>query len=240
MRVERVGRTDHRRPTAVAAAALLLVLIAVAKPWGLLDLGASVSGLSPLAGDSAALALLTPSGSPGPTPIPTPTGDQVPCLAPSGWRLATLEVGPLGDSRSWIVVSPVAAASPLDAIAAITLRTDGVVALGFCGPGASQASTSSRIVGAWRVATADSAGRAADALQLAPVPGADAGLAPLWAVLYLAPTADGAASASATAAASAAFDLGTSRWTSGHYVFEVADDGAPPVWFALDLLDVSA
>src|ERR1700690_3627372 len=169
MRVERVGRTDHRRPTAIAAAALFLVLVAVAKPWGLLDVGATVSGFSPIAGDSAAPALLTPSGSPGPTPIPTPTGDQVPCLAPSGWRLATLEVGPLGDSRSWIVVSPVAAAGPLDAIAAITLRTDGVVALGFCGPGASQASTSSRIVGAWRVASPAGAGRAADAPQLATV-----------------------------------------------------------------------
>lgn len=240
MRVERVGRTDHRRPTAIVAAALLLVMIAIAKPWSLLDLGAAGPGFAPLAGDSAALALRTPSGSPGPTPIPTPTGDQVPCLARSGWRLATLEVGPLGDSRSWLVVSPVAAAGPLDAIAAVTLRTDGVVALGFCGPGASLASTSSRIVGAWRVASPDGTGRAADALRLATVPGADAGLAPLWAVLYLAPTADGAASASATTAASAAFDLGTSRWSSGHYVFEVADDGAPAVWFALDLLDISA
>jgi hypothetical protein len=148
-------------------------------------------------------------------------------------------VGPLGDSRSWIVVSPVAAAGPLDAIAAVNLRTDGVVALGFCGPGASQASASSRIIGAWRVAAPAGAGRAANALRLATVPGADAGLAPVWAVLYLAPTAAGAA-ASGTAAPSEAFDVGASRWTSGHYVFEVADDGAPPVWFALDLFDVSA
>ncbi len=163
----------------------------------------------------------------------------MPCLAPSGWRLATLEVGPLGDSRSWIVVSPMVAAGPLDAIAAVSLRTDGVVALGFCGPGANQASTGSRIVGAWRLASPAGAARAADALELATVPGADAGLAPVWAVLYLAPTTGRATQPSATGSP-AAFDLGTARWTSGHYVFEVADEGASPVWFALDLLDVSA
>jgi hypothetical protein len=239
MRVERVGRTDHRRPAAIAVAALVLVLIAIAKPWAMLDPGSAVSGSQPQGRDGAALALRTPVDSAGPTPIPTPTGDQVPCLAPSGWRLATLEVGPLGDSRSWIVVSPVAAAGPLDAIAAVSVRTDGVVALGFCGPGASQASAGSRIVGAWRVAAPAGAGRAANVLRLATVPGADANLAPVWAVLYLAPTADGA-TASGAPASSAAFDLGASRWTSGHYVFEVADDGAPPVWFALDLFDVSA
>jgi hypothetical protein len=238
MRVERVGRTDHRRPAATAAAALLLVLIAIAKPWGVLDLASPGPGPAQGAGGGAALARQTPSDSQGPTPIPTPTGDQVPCLAPSGWRLATLEVGPLGDSRSWLVVSPVAAAGPLDAIAAVSLRTDGVVALGFCGPGASEASASSRIVGAWRLGSPGGAAQAAAALQLATVPGADAGLAPVWAVLYLAPAAAGATAPSA--AASAAFSLGASRWTSGHYVFEVADQGGAPVWFALDLLDVSA
>ena len=154
MRVERVGRTDRRRPTAIATAGLLLVLAAIAKPWGMLDLGPPAPAPARAAGNAAALALRPPADSPGPTPIPTPTGDQVPCLAPSGWRLATLEVGPLGDSRSWLVVSPVVAAGPLDPIAAVSLRTDGVVALGFCGPGASLASAGSRIVGAWRLACA--------------------------------------------------------------------------------------
>jgi hypothetical protein len=239
MRVERVGRTDRRRPTAIATAALFLVLVAVAKPWGMLDLGPPMPAPARPAGDAAAVALRPPADSPGPTPIPTPTGDQVPCLAPSGWRLATLEVGPLGDSRSWIVVNPVVAAGPLDAIAAVSLRTDGVVALGFCAPGASLASAGSRIVGAWRLARPAGGGPAADALRLATVPGAASGLAPVWAVLYLAPTTGGATQPSATGS-SAAFELGASRWTSGHYVFEVADQGAAPVWFALDLLDVSA
>lgn len=239
MRVERVGRNDRRRPTAIATAALLLVLAAIAKPWGMLDLGPPIPAPDRAAGNAAALALRPPADSPGPTPIPTATGDQVPCLAPSGWRLATLEVGPLGDSRSWLVVSPVVAAGPLDPIAAVSLRTDGVVALGFCGPGASLASAGSRIVGAWRLASPAGSGPAADALQLATVPGAAAGLAPVWAVLYLAPTAGGAPRPDATGP-SAGFDLGASRWTSGHYVFEVAEQGAAPVWFALDLLDVSA
>lgn len=230
VQVAPVGRTDRRKPVASAVAAILLVVIAITKPWGALTIeppGPAVPAVAAVG--SGAVATSAARATPTVTPFPSPVGDQIPCLAPAGWRLTTLEVGPLGRSRSWIVVTPADVAGPLDPIASLDLRSGGVLALGFCGPDASAAPSSSEIIGAWRVTSVGPGTQAAAApLRLTAVPRVGSGQDAVWATLYLPPKA-GAAPLGAAANPEVA------GWPSGHYVFEVADHVTPPVWFALDL-----
>ncbi|HTS14746.1 MAG TPA: hypothetical protein VMH24_03705 [Candidatus Sulfotelmatobacter sp.] len=198
------ARADRGVAVAVAGVAALLVL-ALVKPWP----GAAT--VAP-GGGSAGAAPATPTPQPTPSADPTAVGDAVPCLATDGWRLVTLEIGPIGNMRSWSVIEP-------GATTAQVIRTPGLFALGFCAPaGATGSGLDIRAVTV-EAGPADAAGPALAVTPLARPAGLDGAV---WAHLYGVPIG-----------LPPLLVEGVPTWPSGTYRFDVRGPGATPATISL-------
>ncbi|HXR26502.1 MAG TPA: hypothetical protein VN771_01450 [Candidatus Baltobacteraceae bacterium] len=226
-RVAGVDRRARRRLTAIVVLVASLVAVALLKPWST-DPGLSGTALGP---GGAAVAPGNAGGSTSPpatatapaTPDPTAVGDAMPCQPTEGWRFVTLEAGRLGYVRSWTVITPGPTTQPL------TLRTEGLEALGFCPPGDAAAAGGSPIRAAsWR---GDDASGTALAVPLTLTPLArPAGLDGPWAVLYPAPPSGVIPAPPASAAPG-----GTPSWPSGEYSFQVDQPDGTAATFTVDV-----
>jgi hypothetical protein len=124
------GKNDRRVVEALMAVGLILVGLAIVKPW---DLGPRRATGTPR--DDAGV---RPSqGTPMPSTTPN-TDDLVArfCLAPSGWRIYSLEQWADQRIRSWKAVQPaVAASGPTDPrIPIVPVVARSVVRAGWCAP----------------------------------------------------------------------------------------------------------
>ena len=182
IRLSRVGGGERRAGPAIVAL-LLLLAVAVIKPWA--APGSDPEG-GPATPPAAVAATSAPAhgeherdGSPSAgltvPALPDPV-DATRCLAPQGWRLVTYEVSLQREVRSWIVVAPVAATGPLDpAIVPLAIVSDDLLGVGLCAPGVGpQALTwdlvAPRLAGLWRLTGGTGTGPTAAATFLEPVP----------------------------------------------------------------------
>lgn len=215
-------RTRDSRLAAASAFMVLLVALAIVKPWG--------------------VAAPAPSRSPRPftlppaTVLPVPTRDRSPeglagpiCLGAGAWRVASLERWRTSDVRVWRAVEPIAdAADPLDPrIPTAPVVALEVTALGWCAPAYGEhRPTGPASVRAWTV-RAD----VATALPLVQTQPSE-GVTPI-AALYL-PTASCTVPGNCTSSAAPGL-LG--RWASGRVVFRWIDEGrGTQAWFAADIV----
>ena len=132
--LERVGGRgpSERALLRVVVVVLAAALLAVVKPWG--D-GTGVGGGTARGSAQAASCPRSrrPSGRPRcPTPVdPASTF----CLAPSGWRLTSLEVFDRQTIRVWQTIDPVQASGPTDpALPEGLVVSTSVLAVGWCAP----------------------------------------------------------------------------------------------------------
>jgi hypothetical protein len=232
VRTERVAGSS-RPLVMLVAAAIVSMLLVVAKPWG-----PSVSGPSP---DAAALPNPAPAGPVGrsrqavsprgaaaiaPPRVAAPSVDaetaaalgRRQCWNPDLWRIVTRERSGTSDVRSLFPIDPVAASAPSDpAIEVQTVHASQLLGIGYCVPlGMSpEVATLERHVVIWN--------RSGDGSYVS-IRGArvlDQGLYDLGEV-YLGPPAASPQPA----------------WPAGRYVFELAgaaSDGSPR-WFAVDVM----
>lgn len=225
--VVRVGRTDWHVSAGVAAV-VVLVLMAVLKPWAPRD-AAGAADRPP----GASTALVTPSAiatasTPGAGAAGTsrPDGTVAGACWPSGsWRIVADERFLGRTVRAWVTADPVAARTPLDpAISVTRLVSGGILRFGFCAPvdaGVVPGRT-------WR----------ATVWRIDPVIGTAASRSFTPVVRLLAPAgADGTIGPPpGTSRATAAL------WPPGRYVLEVHDAMTPyaDAWFAVDLVTPAA
>ncbi len=121
-----------RRASIMTVAVIVLVALAIAKPWTLVATG---SPEGPAADPIPASA--NPATNPGDrSAIPTaPSGDPnaMACLAGETEQLLTIERSAGREVRSWIAVPRIAAAGPLDPrLVPLTIFSSRVVGLGVC------------------------------------------------------------------------------------------------------------
>ena len=132
--LERVGGRGPSERTLLRVVVVVLAagLLAVVKPWG--DGGGTGGGIAPRSAQEAAAPTL--AASVGPTPLPTPVDPASTfCLAPSGWRLTSLEVFDRQTIRVWQTIDPVEASGPTDPALPVGLVVStSVLAVGWCAP----------------------------------------------------------------------------------------------------------
>ena len=206
----RGGRDSHL--LVVVAVVAVAIGLSIAIPWG----GGSTGGGGPN-GDAATGSdeARAPSARPSlPTPSPSPIDPSSAfCLAPSGWRLTSVEHFAGREIRVWQTIEPVAASGPFDpSIPEALVVSTSVTGLGWCAP----PSGDDRPIGpvttlVWRMT--DDGG----AEKLQPIERSRSG--DLGAE-FVSPDA-------ATAV----------DWSPGHYVFDVEGIGyGDSHWFAVDLV----
>lgn len=135
------GDEGDRGPWWLMLGALVLVVLAVLKPWGN---GAPASGAG---SDDVTAAARAPTehsapGTPSPTPVPTPpSADElaaIRCNGPLGWRTYALETWHGQTIRSFVAVDPLATTAVADAddprLPSVPLIAETVTAIGYCAP----------------------------------------------------------------------------------------------------------
>jgi hypothetical protein len=259
-RIVSVGEQDDRpvlvavggaskSPLWLAALGVLLVVVAILKPWGSLGGPAATSvetsgpAAVPTAGTSARLgasasatasAAVRSMPSPSQSPAVTSNPAAIACLQPAGWRIVTLQRTDRAESRSWIVIQPaIGAGGPGDAvIAPFRLAEEDVVAIGFCGNDQHQGSPPALVVDAWRASVTTGEW---DPIVI--VGSRLGGLAGGGVATVYAPAAGpGASAAGRTPATEPAIPAST-QWQAGRYAFKVTviDSSATTYWFRVDL-----
>ena len=226
-RVAEVDQGSRRRLAALAVIAAVVVAVALLEPWPA-DPGQAGTALGPV---EAALAPGRAGGSPSAAaatsapvaPDPTAAGDAMPCQPTDGWRFVTLEAGRLGYVRSWTVITPDPATPPL------TLRTEGLEALGFCAPAATGSRGGSPITAASWSGDGDAGTTSTVPLPLTTL-ARPAGPGAVWAVLYAAPPGDLIPAPPGSAASGA-----TPSWPSGEYSFQVEQPDGTAATFTVDV-----
>ena len=216
------GRSAER----LAAGLVIVVLLAVVKPWSVL--GPAEPAARPAGHDLAAVvpAVVTPTAEPAATtaePLPSAGPGEVVCT-PSDWRVVTIDRLGAWTSRSWQPAQPVRATGPLDrTIPFVRLDGRGVLGIGACaaaasGSGSGQAAT---LVAVWRL---DAGPNRASLVNVAPLAPASAGSVASVALARLVRPAPSAAG---------------NEWPAGRYVVAISDDPVDPVasirWLGLDL-----
>jgi hypothetical protein len=134
------GRTDWRPIVAVLVAGLVVLAIAIPKPWAPSRHAVAVPG-GPSGGPSGPSAgAATASGPAGP-PAPEATPDtyaplRTICGSPGGWRAATLHRWPNRESpiRTWSAIEPEEASAADDPAVPWVDVVAAVSALGYCSP----------------------------------------------------------------------------------------------------------
>jgi hypothetical protein len=212
-----VTSASARTPLHVAAVALLLVGLAVAKPWTVIEGPSRGAAAGENTGGSVHDASAA-SHAPGQLRVVEATAladhaedpDTIPCSQPDGWRLVTAESSTDGVVRSWSVVTPAVARGPVDArLTPFILADTNVVGLGFCGNDQGPGADPAMIVEAWRAPIGNGWSRVAFAA-------------------WTGRTDDGA-----SAIVYRPDDATT--WASGRYAFSVSR-GNDVVWLRLDLI----
>lgn len=120
--------------------ALVLVALAIAKPWGSGPRGTAGAEDDPAAGRIPQAQ--GAAGTPPPTPMPTaPSADDLAatrCNDPLGWRTYAIETWRGQAVRSFIVVDPLAAPQVTDPydprLPAVPLIGEAITAVGYCAP----------------------------------------------------------------------------------------------------------
>ena len=121
--------SDDGRLSTALGIMLVVILIAIVKPWG----AGSPEPTRPLAVAPAASVAITPI----PTQDRTAAGLAVGvCLGSGGWQVASLETWRTQDVRVWRAIDPIPAASgPLDpAIPSVPIVAIRLAAVGWCAP----------------------------------------------------------------------------------------------------------
>ena len=232
--VVRVGRADSHVGAGIAAVLVLLVL-AVMKPWALGDGTGSVHRApAPSAGRPVSFAAAAAGATGRATAPATSGGNGAPgangadaCWPSSSWRIVADERFLGRTVRAWVTADPAAARTPLDpAIGVTRVVSGGVLRLGFCAPVAADV-VPGRTWRAtvWRVDAAPDAAHPrsfTSVLRMAAPAGTDGTIAP-----------PPPAGASRRAAA---------LWPPGRYVLEVHDAVTPyaDAWFAVDIVTPTA
>src|SRR5258708_1263821 len=120
---------DEGRLSAALGVVLVLLLVAILKPWA----GGTTQPTGRLIAGTAEPVAITPS----PTEDLTAEGLASPiCLGTGAWRIASLERWRTQDVRVWRAIDPIDTASgPLDpAIASVPIVAIELTALGWCAP----------------------------------------------------------------------------------------------------------
>ena len=250
---------SSRLPVRLAALAVVLIVLAVLKPWGTApaidSAPPSPAGPGPAASPAGGsrFAGATAPGV-GAAPIETPNPDAVECLEPDGWRIVTLQRASRRESRSWTVERPTIASGPDDpGIDSVRLSGEDLVEVGFCAAGQGVGRSPAVITGAWHLAangtwqrqgvvpvTIDGGGGFAMMTTVATPLGPGASRSPggpsLSAVRRVPDPASGAAGLPAPAVPSPS-SMDTS-WPPGQYVFSVATGGTAPrtFWFGAEIV----
>ncbi len=248
---------SSKLPIRLAALAVVLILVALLKPWGAASgpdaVTPSVSPLqSPASAQSAAA-----GGDASPSPIraaptPSPNPDAIECLEPDGWRIVTLQRSGERESRSWTLVRPVVASGPDDpAIEPVRVGGQDLIEIGFCGVGQRAGLVPVEIQAVWMLA----ANGTWQPHPVSPIafPGSGGGGFALMTGEVAATGGSGAggsatpgptegprssgASAPATQVAGAV-PVARSTWPPGRYVFAVTTGGAVPKrdWFGAEII----
>lgn len=231
-----VGARVGRPARAVAIFGALLLLLALAKPWGHASSPATTgSALGDLI--SAALPTAPPARAPAvrhttPPLAPADLAAAELCRWPSGWRVFAHQDWLGRQVRTWTAVQPIAASRPGDAaIPVVRLRSEAIPLLGFCAPVAGVATNASahanaRVSAVGTSAPAVSVWRVEDDAPPAPVP-----------VARVDPDAP-----SALGSLLAPLESGRRlpTWPPGHYVFRVSEAGpaagaSPGWWWAVEV-----
>ncbi len=141
------GGIDADRAAAVVLLALVLVTVGLLKPWG----EPAAGGASERVTASATLAIATlPPPAAGAQLVATDPA-AIPCSAPDGWRLVSLQQTSDRVTRTWLVVKPVSATRPEDpTIHLARLVGTDFAGIGFCADGRLAPGGPARIVAAWQ------------------------------------------------------------------------------------------
>jgi hypothetical protein len=223
VRVERISGVP-RRVFVAAGVVVVLIVVALVKPWGGTPTHIAV-----------APATVTPPASRNgpPTPRVTPSPDRgaaaaaagALCISPSLWRLVTMETNELGNTRSLYSTTAVEASGPADAsIPVAPVAGNELLAIGVCRPlSAVQKKSSKAAAIEVRIWAVDPGGGVRE--QTTSVVDPD-----LYAVgeAYYAPGSGAAAPGTSSA--------NSAGWTTGRYSIEI-DNAAPdgsPLWLGLD------
>lgn len=160
-----------RGPGSLVVVVVLGLVLAVVKPWSVLDpagagVGAGASRAQAVGGASSVAPVPTrPSPSPAP-PDPAAIARaavNAECNQPSGWRLYDIDRWRGKPIHVWLAIDAVRASGPLDpSIEILPVVAATVDALGFCAPvvGTVPSPQSDGRVSIWRLTTAPGATRA--------------------------------------------------------------------------------
>jgi len=134
VKLERVGAFSWR-PFAVIAVVLIVIGIAIVKPW---EKPKPVPLIArPLPTATPQPAKKTPEPTPRPTidPVIDAASSRMLCNAPPGWRLITMETDVLGYSRTMFGIDPATASGPADStIPTVDLHATDLFGVGACRP----------------------------------------------------------------------------------------------------------
>ena len=222
---------DPRRPYAVIAILLVVIVVLAIRPWGDDQSRPAVGPVPPGEGQAVDRTAL-PEGSIGsePTPAEAGLGVRETCGSPSGWRAATRQewAGRSTPIRSWIAIEPVTASNPLDpAIPFAPVATWIVTAIGYCAPVAEASRPPAvALASLWAIRNGQ-----ATPLSLRPLePASPDALGGLWG---RPPEVDDDPGSSPSA-------TGSDAWPPGRYVIEVATmGGAYRQWLGIEVLDLA-
>jgi hypothetical protein len=203
------GRRNQTQLLAIVAVVAFAIGLSVAKPWG--SSGGGASGVRGHAGDSAAPGALRSIPTPSPTP---PDVSAAFCMAPSGWRVTSLEHFAGQTIRVWQTIDPIVASGPLDPRLPVALVVStSVTGLGWCAPPNGDERTTGPVTTTiWRV------GEDGVASRVTPGVGARSGV---LGADYPPPDRGGT----------------TVDWPPGRYVFDVEGGGPRDShWFAVEVV----
>ena len=224
--VEPVGGFSWR-PFAVIGLIAVVLGLAVVKPW---DANRPAPQLvaRPVASPTP---VVTASPQPTIDPLIDAASSRMLCNAPAGWRLVSMETGPLGDTRTMYGIEPATASGPTDpSIPTAQLHDALMFGVGVCRPnpgGLRVADLPFNSVTVWDNSDPSQPRAVANPFVL------DDALFRLGEV-YLGPPRDTNYSMSNGRVAPS--------WQPGRYVLEIADAtrGGDALWLALDFTNIQA
>lgn len=223
VRVERIGRTS-RRSVAVIGLTVGLIAVAITKPWG---------PAAPAWRDDPAHWLATAGPVFEQPAAPTPSDDpevvaaqrRAQCYASPEWRLVTMEVTALGDSRTMYGAAAAEASGPADpSIPTAHLAAIRLYGIGLCRPSYSSRPTTANPLEhltLWLIRAGDRP------LRVTHVSIIDQGLFRLGEEYFGPPPSEQDPIPAARV---------PRAWQPGRYVFKIdrGGEGSHPLWLALD------
>jgi hypothetical protein len=201
-----------RAPGGIVAAVLVLVVVAIAKPWAGAPNESTVVPRLASATPAAPVAALPTAPKATATPD---TADEY-CLSQTSWMVAGIMVWGTSTVRTWEAIRPVEATGPLDPrIQFGLIVSPSVWAVGYCAPAAVSSIAGRAVVSAWLIGFDSVPTPVALSPWRPEVPTSSLG------DLYIeTPTRS------------------ESNWQEGRFVFAVADaDGGRAHWFGIDVVD---